>query len=52
MKTAVYKNIRTAVAYPNAATSREMLQKFLDKLMMVVSAAGIAVMLMFVLLFL
>ena len=52
MKTAVYKNIRPAVAYPNAATSKEMLQKLLDKLMMVVSAAGIAVMLMFVLLFL
>lgn len=56
MKTATaykaYRNVRPAVPYPNAATTKEMLQKFLDGLLMVVSGAGIAVMLMFLLLFL
>lgn len=53
MKTAtMYRTVRPAVPYPNAATAKEMLHKFLDGLLMVLSGAGIAVMLLFALLFL
>ena len=56
MKTAVacrpYKNIRPRVAYPNAATRRQMLHRFLDGVLMLASGAGIAAMVLFMLLFL
>ena len=37
------------VAYPNAATGKEMLHKFLDGLLMLVSAAGIVTVRLFAL---
>ena len=56
MKTAAayrtYKNVRPRVAYPGAATRREMLQKILNGALMLASGAGVAAMVMFMMLFL
>ncbi len=56
MKTATayrtYKNVRPPVAYPGAATRKEMFQKFLNCALMLASGAGIAAMVMFMMLFL
>lgn len=56
MKTAVayrtYKTYRPRIAYPNAATRKQMLQKLLDGALMLASGAGIAAMVLFMLLFL
>ena len=46
MKTATM-NRRDYIPYPNAATRREQLHKFLDKCLLVVSALGIVAALMF-----
>lgn len=43
-----YRPVRPA-AYPNAATRREMLQKFLDGALLIASGAGIAAMILFML---
>ncbi len=44
MKTAIYKNTPNAIrfAYPNAATRREVFQKFLDAVLVAASGMGIA----------
>ena len=52
MKTVACKKIvknYPRIAYPNAATNKEMLHKFLDGLLMVVSAVGIVTLLLFAL---
>lgn len=54
MKTAeayrTYNNMRSCVAYPNAATTKEMVHKVLDGLLMIASGAGIATIILFILL--
>lgn len=40
---------RGIVPYPNAATHRQVLEKMLDRLLLVVSCIGIATMLLFLL---
>ena len=45
MKTAAYrtsKNVRPAIPFPNAATRRQMVQKFLDFVLMSAISLGIA----------
>ena len=53
MKTAVYNQIsfmsRPIVPLPNVATRRQFLHKALDRILIVVSSIGIAVMLLFLL---
>lgn len=46
MKTTVM-NRRDYIPYPNAATRRQLMHKFLDKCIIAASAVGIVAMLMF-----
>jgi len=53
MKTATARNTyRRPVAYPGAATNRQLLNKVLNSLLVFVSGAGVAAMIMFMLMFL
>ena len=53
MKTATaHNNYRRPIAYPNAATRRQTFNKFMDGLLLLASGAGVAAMIMFMLLFL
>ena len=52
MKTAVCrttKNVRPAIPFPNAATRRQMVQKFLDLVLMSAISLGIAAIILFLL---
>ena len=53
MKTAALRRrivrFNTYIPYPNAATGRQMLQKVLDLILMAVCGAGIAAVLLFIL---
>ena len=50
MKTAAYrtnKNVRPALPFPNAATRQQMVQKFLDFVLMSAISLGIAAIILF-----
>ena len=49
MKTATAYRPTEVVPYPNAATRRQVLEKMLDRLLLIASCIGLATMLLFLL---